>query len=74
MVLVGESSPVWNETVRLVVPPEVIQDCHLRLCLRGTSRNEKRPKGEKAFGFAILRLFDQRTSHDGPLPRLCVGG
>lgn len=51
------SSPKWNETIKIQLPFELFLGAHLRFGFRHLSKFEEREKADKTFGFAFESLM-----------------
>lgn len=59
--------PEWVETIKLVIPIEQFQGCHVRFMFKHRSANEEKDRTQKIFAFSHTRLMynDGTTLQDG---------
>ncbi|XP_065845155.1 dedicator of cytokinesis protein 1-like [Oscarella lobularis] len=62
-IMVHNSHPVWNETIRVTVPVHTFYDCHLRFTFRHCSTTGKEEK-HLLFAFLKLKTRDETTLLD----------
>lgn len=67
------SSPKWNETIKIQLPFDKFLGAHLRFGFRHLSKFEEKDKADKTFGFSFVSLMqpDGTTISDGT-HELCV--